>query len=363
MFKRITAFLLVLTALMALPQTASAEETVPEKEGFVLDFSTEFNFGSFPAASWLPQYFPHSTTSEEGAAARYRIENGCLNLYLTKDSPDYFGGRPGSADPDELLWIANGVQTWEKNRLHPGAAHQKDVEPFAGYATQYGWFEIRMKLPDTGGGGYASWWLIGAQDDAQSDGSGSRQNGEIDVLETFFKSPGLFEPKVHAWDDPALSEWSAAVELDGAPEDYRNSFHTYAFDWRPEGITFYVDGKAVAKTIESPQYRMGMILSLYLNSDFSGWEEPETVYPIEWLIDYVRVYKDKNGYDEKNRPTKWERFLYERREALADLAQKTASFFRALFAHCQKFFARLLRPDPVVSCSTGEPFAEPFKPR
>ena len=84
---------------------------------------------------------------------------------------------------------------------------------------------------------------------------------------------------------------------------------------------------------------------------------------IEWLIDYVRVYKDKNGYDEKNRPTKWERFLYERREALADFASKTASFFRALFARCQQFFARLLRPDPVVSCSTREPFTEPFKPR
>ena len=29
--------------------------------------------------------------------------------------------------------------------------------------------------------------------------------------------------------------------------------------------------------------------------------EPENEYPIEWLIDYVHVYKDKNGYDENNR--------------------------------------------------------------
>ena len=47
--------------------------------------------------------------------------------------------------------------------------------------------------------------------------------------------------------------------------------------------------------MESPQYRMCMILSMYINSDFSGWDEPENEYPIEWLIDYVRVYKDKNG--------------------------------------------------------------------
>ena len=31
--------------------------------------------------------------------------------------------------------------------------------------------------------------------------------------------------------------------------------------------------------------------------DFSGWDEPENKYPIEWLIDYVRVYKDINGYE------------------------------------------------------------------
>ena len=170
-----------------------------------------------------------------------------------------------------------------------------EVEPFEGYATQYGYFEIRMKMPDTKGGGYAAWWLIGAQDD--TDAAESVQNGEIDVLETFFDNPGVFEPKVHAWDDPNLNEWSSEVNLKGFSKNYVDEFHTYAMDWRPEGITFYVDGKEVAKTIESPQYRMCMILSMYINSDFSGWDEPENKYPIEWLIDYVRVYKDINGYE------------------------------------------------------------------
>ena len=267
----------------------------PEKEGYVLDFSSEFNEGKLDEEYWLPQYLPHCSGSTEGSSARYKIENGCLNLYITKDSPDYFGGKPGSADPDNLLWIANGIQTWEKNYLHPGGAQQMEVEPFEGYATQYGYFEIRMKMPDTKGGGYAAWWLIGAQDD--TDGASSRQNGEIDVLETFFDNPGIFEPKVHAWDDPNLNEWQSKVNLKGFSKNYINEFHTYAMDWRPEGITFYVDGKEVAQTEESPQYRMCMILSMYINSDFSGWDEPENKYPIEWLIDYVRVYKDINGYE------------------------------------------------------------------
>ena len=342
MFRKSMVFLLVLAILIGLPSGAYAEESVPEKEGYVLDFSTEFNDGKLNTEYWLPQYLPHCTANTEGSTARYKVENGCLNLYITKDSPDYFGGQPGSADLDNLLWIANGIQTWEKNHLHPGGAQQRGVEPYEGYATQYGYFEIRMKMPDTGGGGYASWWLIGTQDDAAPDGTGSVQNGEIDVLETFFKSLGVFEPKVHAWDDPDLDEWASRVELDGDPSDYVIGFHTYAMDWRPEGITFYVDGKEVAQTRESPQYRMCMILSMYINSDFSGWDEPENNYPIEWMIDYVRVYKDKNGYDESNRLTEFERFIKDLADSLTVFGQRILSFFQDLCTQCRQLFERLM---------------------
>ena len=195
----------------------------------------------------MAQYLPHCTTNTAGSSARYKVEDGYLNLYITKDSPDYFGGQPGSVDPDNLLWIANGIQTWEKNNLHPGGALQMEVEPFEGYATQYGYFEIRMKMPDTKGGGYAAWWLIGTEDDNTPEGTKTKQNGEIDVLETFFDNPGVFHPKVHAWDDPNLNEWSSEVNLKGFSKNYVDEFHTYAMDWRPEGITFYVDGKEVAR--------------------------------------------------------------------------------------------------------------------
>ncbi len=347
MCKKITALLLALTIFIALPLGTSAEESVPEKEGYVLDFSTEFN-DELNTEYWLPQYLPHCTTNTEGSSARYRIENGCLNLFLTKDSPDYFGGQPGSTDPDNLLWIANGIQTWEKNYLHPGGNHQIDVEPFEGYATQYGYFEIRMKMPDTKGGGYASWWLIGTQDDMSPDGTTSEQNGEIDVLETFFESPGVFEPKVHPWNDGNLNEWSDKVTLEGEPTDYINEFHTYAMDWRPEGITFYVDEKEVAETYESPQYRMCMILSIYINSDFSGWDEPENNYPIEWLIDYVRVYKDKNGYDESDRLNDFERFIKDICNSLTAFGENVTLFFENLRIQILQLLEPILSRIPAL---------------
>ncbi len=347
MSRRITAFLIALVLLLGMVSDAAAFEENKDgsqsKEGCVLDFSAEFDNPPLDTDLWLAEYLPHCTADPAGSAARYSIENGCLDLCITKDSPDYFGGQPGSADPDDLLWIANGIQTWEKNNLHPGGKQQRDVEPFEGYATQYGYFEMRMKLPDTGGGGYASWWLIGTQDDAGTDGTGSRQNGEIDVFETFFDSPNVFEPKVHVWDDPELDEWSDRVVLDGKPSDYRDGFHTYAMDWRPEGMTFFVDGKAVAETKESPRYRMCMIISMYINSDFSGWDSPENKYPMEWLIDYVRVYKDKNGYDEDNRLTGFERLIKNVRETFIYLWRRFLLFIDACCEKSGAFFRNLIK--------------------
>ena len=42
---------------------SSVENGVPEKEGYALDFSTEFNDGKLDEEYWLPQYLPHCTAS------------------------------------------------------------------------------------------------------------------------------------------------------------------------------------------------------------------------------------------------------------------------------------------------------------
>lgn len=70
-----------------------------------------------------------------------------------------------------------------------------------------------------------------------------------------------------------------------------------------------------------------MILSMYINSDFSGWDEPENNYPIEWLIDYVRVYKDKNGYDESDRLNDFQRFIKDICNSLTAFGENVTLFF------------------------------------
>ena len=91
-----------------------------------------------------------------------------------------------------------------------------------------------------------------------------------------------------------------------------------------------------------------MILSMYINSDFSGWETPETEYPIEWRIDYVRVYKDKNGYDENDRLTAFERYMHKLCESLSAFGQKAVLFFRDFFTRFRLFIERLFCLRTVV---------------
>lgn len=262
------------------------------KEGYVLDWNDEFSQTELDTDKWLSEYLPHNTASVEGAKTKYIMENGVLKLRIDEDSVDYYTGQ---ADREDGGFMVSSIQTYEKNGLHMND-NKREVEPFNGYVTQYGYFELRCKIPSDEGGGVAAWWLVGTEYDAKKNGLDSKQNGEIDIMETFFKKPNEFFPKVHMWDDPDLQEWETqAVTLEG---NYTDEFHTYAMDWRPEYIAFYVDGKEVARTNQSPQYEMCMFLSLYTskNPDYWGGGAASDVYPKDWEIDYLRVYKDANGY-------------------------------------------------------------------
>ncbi len=256
-----------------------------EKEGYKLVFSDEFNEADVDSDKWLTQYFPHATEKPEGCQTTYKMKDEGLCLYIDEETPNY---------GYHTTMKTSSIQTFEKKLLHPGAGetNRAEVEPYEAFTCQYGYFEMRAKLPNCGGGGHVAWWLIGTQDDAQEDGTGSTQTGEIDILETTLLRTNTFSPKVHAWGDENLSEYVNEVTLKG---DYANEYHIYAMDWTPSGLTFYIDGKVIGTTSNSPQYRMAMFLGIY--TDVGGWSgDANSVYPKEFSVDYVRVYQDVNGY-------------------------------------------------------------------
>lgn len=292
---KISRFLAATVAVLLLLAICGCSETDPqlnpndypasplEKEGYNLIFSDEFEEEKIDTKRWLPQYFPHSTTIASACQTTYRIEDGKLCLYIDEDTGNF-------SESTEMK--VSSIQTIEKNNLHPNTANVTNVVPYESFACQYGYFEMRAKMPSCGGGGHVAWWLIGTQDDARADGTMSDQNGEIDIVEASFEYPNVFSPKVHAWDDKDLHAFEHPVGLEGT---YDDSYHVYAMEWTPDGLTFYVDGKEICSTTNSPQYRMGMFLGIYTDCvSFTG--AANDVYPKEFWVDYIRVYQKEGGY-------------------------------------------------------------------
>lgn len=259
------------------------EAELPVKEGYILDFHDEFDEPYLNPWKWLTKYFPHSTSpNSEGVNATFTINNGVLDLSITEQTKRFF-------PDDKTNFRVSSIQTFEKDKLHPGTGNWTSVDKYNGYATKYGYFEMRAKLPGCGGGGHCAWWLIGCQDDADQNGDNFTESAEIDIIEPLFSNLKNSHPKIHPWTDTNIRDWNQVVSNEG---DLTNEFHIYAMDWTPEGLKFYFDGNLIAETTESPNYRMCMFFSIYASDDPKYWSGQDNgVYPKTFSIDYVRVWK------------------------------------------------------------------------
>jgi hypothetical protein len=123
-------------------------------------------------------------------------------------------------------------------------------------------------------------WMVGVEDRPE-------RSGEICVAEVFGDAvrPGSADvgTGVKALGDPDLvQEFSA----DPLPIDI-GQFHTYAVEWRPDGLTFTVDGEVVRTSAQSPDYPMQLMLGLF---DFPGKADPGAAdVPVpELFVSHVR---------------------------------------------------------------------------
>lgn len=269
-------------------QAADMPANPVDKPGYTLDYADEFNGDSLDKSKWTDYYLPHWSKNPENAKANYRFENGCLVEYITKDqqawSPEHDGTVKSSA-----------IMSFDKSWIHnfSGTMDNQDRNTWYGYKTKYGYFEIRAKLANCGGGGHQAWWMVGMQQDT-NDWFNSKQTGEIDILETFFSTPNAWRTAAYGWNDPNF-QTSWWINQDAVPQgNPTEEFHIYAMDWTPNSLKFYYDNQLVRVIYGSPDYEMGTILNIYTDV---GSGEHNDVWPKEWYVDYYRVWKSDKGYD------------------------------------------------------------------
>ena len=154
----------------------------------------------------------------------------------------------------------------------------------------YGYFEVRAKLP-VGQGMWPAFWMLGSNISEVH----WPLCGEIDVLEYVGKEPGEIFTSLHT----KASHGNTINTKKAKFPAIEKGFHVYAADWNKDQIEFLVDGKSVYTFIpnnktqaewpfDQPFY---LLLNLAVGGDFGGPEVDNSIFPQEFIIDYVRVYQ------------------------------------------------------------------------
>lgn len=163
------------------------------------------------------------------------------------------------------------------------------------FEQRYGRIEARLKLP-MGKGIWPAFWMLGST----LSEVGWPACGEIDIMENV-GVPRRVHGTLHG------PGYSGAKGLQGSfdlPEGkaFSEEFHTFAVEWEPREIRWYVDGKQFhARTPEDagtnpwafdvPHF---VILNLAVGGAWPGYPDATTTFPQRLVVDYVRVYRDAN---------------------------------------------------------------------
>ena len=141
----------------------------------------------------------------------------------------------------------------------------------------YGYFEIRCRVPE-GRGLRPLISLISPN-----------RSPAIDIFEILGHEPDrVFFNSAAAVTESTPSEQIASHK----GIDFSRTFHTVGVKWTPEEVSYYIDGRALAQSIERvPREPMYLAASFAVGGDRPGPPSGWTPFPADFEIDYVRVFK------------------------------------------------------------------------
>lgn len=156
-----------------------------------------------------------------------------------------------------------------------------------GFALQYGYFEIRAKLPDSPGM-WPAFWLDSVVPQPSPDAS-----VEFDIFEHYGKWPGAFNTTVTVWPkakgEKPPSHMKIALVPDGT---LSQAFHTYGGEVTPAWTIFYFDGVEYWRLPTPPEHKHPLMILVDLGLG-GGWPIDQAVSPSYFEITYIRAYAPK----------------------------------------------------------------------
>lgn len=304
-FKKITSFLLA--ALMVTSLTAcnksdkksatptdadesvdpatlinqTADEDVPELEGYTLLWHDEFNGTKLDDSIW--SYDPHEPGWTNNELQEYTtstdnvfVKDGALHLKAIKTTYD------------------NGNEYYTSGKVK--TQNKKDF--------MYGRVEVRAKVPK-GQGLWPAAWMMPTDESYYGQWP---KCGEIDIMEVLGSQTYISYSTIHYGEPHA--EQQGIYEPFG--QDFAKDYHTYVVEWEPGEMRFYTDDYPVLKVNDwftavtgedekpypAPFNQTFFVqLNLAVGGTWPGNPDETTNFDnAEFLIDYVRVYQ-KPEYD------------------------------------------------------------------
>ncbi len=156
----------------------------------------------------------------------------------------------------------------------------------------HGRFEASIKLPD-GTGMWPAFWMLPTDPDV-----GWPQSGEIDILEATGQADMIAFGTIHYGDPYPDNEWTSGRILK-QPDRWSDGFHTYAVEWEPGEIRWYVDD--ILYSVKTPDdlsdpafwtfdnYNYHFLLNMAVGGSIGGVVD-DSQLPQTMEVDYVRVY-------------------------------------------------------------------------
>jgi uncharacterized protein (TIGR03437 family) len=261
---------MISAALFAAASTPA--QTAPASTSWQLVWSDEFNgvAGSLPN----PTYWT------------YDLGTDCCG----NDELETYTNAPENAHMDGLGHLDIHVEN-----PSAGVYTSARIKTEGLYGVEYGRIEARIKIP-FGQGMWPAFWMLGNNITSV----GWPTCGEIDIMENVGFTPSIAYGSLHG---PNNYNATAQYQLPNG-QQLSNDFHTFAVEWSPLQIAFYVDGSLyetdlgsgagsgwVFNVANNPFF---IVLNVAVGGDWPGSPNSTTQFPQDMLVDYVRVYQAAN---------------------------------------------------------------------
>lgn len=155
----------------------------------------------------------------------------------------------------------------------------------------YGRIESRIQLPAGDDGLWPAFWSLGTDINQVQ----WPQTGEIDFMEYVSRIPNTVFGTIHG---PGYAGGASFGNTQTVP-DLTADYHTYAVEWAPDLIKWYVDGAlfhtATPADVAPNEWVFNdpvfLLLNMAIGGNFGGTVSPDLTMPQSMKIDYVRAYQ------------------------------------------------------------------------